>query len=196
MRACEQCGGPLPRGCRSSRRFCSKPCSNAAYRAGRKDELHAAHKVWRDATRERRLAESAERRLAGIVCIECGEAIPDASRTTRKFCSRRCSNALSLRERRAERVEAARRRKARLRLATTVGVSIRDWERLVRRHSGCCAYCGERRKLTMDHVVPLSRGGQHAIGNILPACQSCNSSKRDELLAAWRLGRTTARRAA
>jgi len=44
-----------------------------------------------------------------------------------------------------------------------------------------CAYCGrgldEVGLLTPDHVIPLSRGGSDYIQNILPACQSCNSSK-------------------
>lgn len=65
-------------------------------------------------------------------------------------------------------------------------VSGRDWRRLVMRYEGRCAYCGERGDLTMDHVIPLSRGGRHAIGNVLPACWSCNCSKRQRLLVEWR----------
>jgi 5-methylcytosine-specific restriction endonuclease McrA len=45
----------------------------------------------------------------------------------------------------------------------------------------------------MDHVVPIARGGWHAIGNILPACFSCNSSKRDDLLIYWRTKTPSAR---
>ncbi|HAT1242480.1 TPA: HNH endonuclease [Corynebacterium striatum] len=40
--------------------------------------------------------------------------------------------------------------------------------------------------MTLDHVVPLSRGGKNTIGNALPACQSCNSSKHSKLLAEWK----------
>ena len=42
-----------------------------------------------------------------------------------------------------------------------------------------CAYCGKRRKghLTQDHLTPLSKGGNHTLTNIIPACQSCNSKK-------------------
>ena len=48
---------------------------------------------------------------------------------------------------------------------------------------GECAYCGSREDLTLDHVVPLSRGGTHAIDNLVAACKPCNSRKgsRDEL---------------
>ena len=67
------------------------------------------------------------------------------------------------------------------------GVSEADWARLVHRHGSRCAYCGSLSKLTADHVVPIARGGQHAIGNILPACGSCNSSKGSRFLVEWRL---------
>lgn len=69
------------------------------------------------------------------------------------------------------------------------GVTERDWTRLVRRYDGRCAYCGTTCDPHMDHVIPLKRGGRHSIGNVLPACVSCNSSKSARLLAAWKHGR-------
>ena len=43
-----------------------------------------------------------------------------------------------------------------------------------------CAYCGRRSKqLTIDHVIPLQRGGGHIPENLVPACRPCNSAKRD-----------------
>ena len=41
-----------------------------------------------------------------------------------------------------------------------------------------CAYCGEARKLTRDHKIPLSCGGTDDISNIIPACASCNARKK------------------
>jgi 5-methylcytosine-specific restriction endonuclease McrA len=38
--------------------------------------------------------------------------------------------------------------------------------------------------------VPLTRGGSHSITNIVPACKTCNSSKRDRLLHEWPSSRT------
>lgn len=65
-------------------------------------------------------------------------------------------------------------------------VSLRDWRRLCLRFDDRCAYCGSRSKLTQDHIIPIIRGGRHSIGNLLPACGSCNSSKGAKLLVEWR----------
>lgn len=67
-------------------------------------------------------------------------------------------------------------------------VSLRDWQRLVRRYRGCCAYCGAvADPVCMDHVIPLAKGGRHTIGNVLPACGYCNSTKHALLLVVWRI---------
>lgn len=52
-----------------------------------------------------------------------------------------------------------------------------DWLRLVEAFDHRCAYCGASARLTVDHRVPLMRGGPNTIANILPACKSCNSRK-------------------
>jgi 5-methylcytosine-specific restriction endonuclease McrA len=40
-----------------------------------------------------------------------------------------------------------------------------------------CAFCGSADELIVEHFIPRSKGGPHAIGNLLPACHSCNTSK-------------------
>lgn len=48
-------------------------------------------------------------------------------------------------------------------------------------YKGRCAYCGKRpSQLTIDHVVPLAKGGTHTPENLVPACKACNSAKRDK----------------
>jgi len=49
-----------------------------------------------------------------------------------------------------------------------------------------CFYCGETENITMEHLIPLSRGGRHSIGNLAPMCESCNKSKNDKLLVEWK----------
>ena len=52
------------------------------------------------------------------------------------------------------------------------------WQNQVNR--GICHYCHKTasEKLTMDHVVPIARGGTSTRGNIVAACESCNRSKK------------------
>lgn len=40
-----------------------------------------------------------------------------------------------------------------------------------------CIYCGTEDNPTVDHLIPLSRGGAHSLKNLAPACLSCNCSK-------------------
>lgn len=96
-------------------------------------------------------------------------------------------NEADYRERNADRRrdwEAARR--ARIRNADIRTVTVNDWRRLCLRYRNRCAYCDACAVLTQDHIIPLARGGRHAIGNLLPACGSCNSSKNDRLIIEWR----------
>jgi len=62
-----------------------------------------------------------------------------------------------------------------------------EWEAIKAAYGYRCAYCGRkegtRSPLTQDHVVPLSKRGGTIRENIVPACKSCNSSKRNNLPA-------------
>jgi len=53
---------------------------------------------------------------------------------------------------------------------------------------GLCHYCGANvppRELTLDHVVPLVRGGRSTKGNCVAACKECNSRKQSLLPIEW-----------
>lgn len=70
------------------------------------------------------------------------------------------------------------RRKAWKSSTTDLIFTEKDRVDLIAEFDGCCAYCGVKPdKLEMDHIVPLSRGGQHTKSNIVPACFNCNRSK-------------------
>ena len=48
-----------------------------------------------------------------------------------------------------------------------------------------CAYCGAQDNLTVDHIIPINRGGNDSGDNAIWACRSCNASKADRDLFAW-----------
>lgn len=51
------------------------------------------------------------------------------------------------------------------------------WKRLVFAYDFRCAYCGRVRRLVVEHMTPVSRGGRTDLDNIAPACNGCNRSK-------------------
>jgi hypothetical protein len=59
--------------------------------------------------------------------------------------------------------------------------SIREWLR-ERESPDRCIYCGSQEKLTVDHMIPLSRGGPDHPDNAVMVCSLCNSSKGDRRL--------------
>ena len=51
---------------------------------------------------------------------------------------------------------------------------------------GGCAYCGVTSEpLQRDCVLALSRGGRYTVGNVVPACRSCNASKSNDEVTRW-----------
>ena len=60
------------------------------------------------------------------------------------------------------------------------------WKR--KRAAGICYFCGRHfppGELTMDHIVPLIRGGKSTKGNVVPACKECNNKKKHMLPLEW-----------
>lgn len=55
--------------------------------------------------------------------------------------------------------------------------TVKEFLLLCKSNNYKCLCCGERKRLTADHIVPLSRGGSNDISNIQPLCRSCNSRK-------------------
>jgi 5-methylcytosine-specific restriction endonuclease McrA len=54
------------------------------------------------------------------------------------------------------------------------------WRRIreqVIRRDGCCQMCGTEERLSVDHIVPRTLGGDDSLSNLQVLCSSCNSSK-------------------
>ena len=139
-------------------------------------------------------------------CRRCGTVFTP-KQSTSVLCSRECSRRVSYARYRPQRLAAVKawvKANPELRRAIaaqykasrrtweqlnpgSVGILSKDWRKLVRHYRHRCAYCGGNEGgIHMDHVIPLSRGGRHAIGNVLPACQGCNLSKGAKLVAEWK----------
>jgi hypothetical protein len=85
---------------------------------------------------------------------------------------------------RSRRARAARRRKRRID-AVDHDLTDAQWTALREAWQGC-AYCGAAdRPLQRDCVLPISRGGRYTVGNVVPACASCNASKCNDEVTGW-----------
>ena len=57
-----------------------------------------------------------------------------------------------------------------------------EWQNLIVAYKGHCAYCGRLPdRLTLDHIVPVSRRGSHTVANVVPACMDCNRRKGNKV---------------
>lgn len=112
-------------------------------------------------------------------CIDCGQ--PSYGQRCRACADRtqRFRPDDDPRVRRADREKAA------------PGLTRRQRDALMRKwrtSQARCAYC-QSPATTMDHIVPLVRGGTNHEGNLAPCCKRCNSSKAGWLISEWRHNR-------
>ncbi|UZJ23704.1 HNH endonuclease [Rhodococcus antarcticus] len=174
-RACESCGGDLAHKRRDAR-FCNRTCKMAYWH-----QLNRTSPEGKASERARNLARyarEAESRKAGALAYywENQQVHVEYSRQWRADNPHR------------RREQYDRRADLILNNPGFVAFGAKEWGALKRQYDHRCAYCGTRpEKLEMDHVIPVTRGGRHAIANILPSCPACNRSKFNYLLSEWRL---------
>lgn len=71
------------------------------------------------------------------------------------------------------------RRYARKKGSTETTLTAEQWAEIKEAFDHRCAYCERQfKRLTQDHITPLSKGGLHIVSNVVPACPSCNSRKQ------------------
>lgn len=78
---------------------------------------------------------------------------------------------------------SAARRKARIRQNGIYAISQKELRKI---YASPCIYCGSTKRIEADHVIPIARGGTHSIGNLVPACKSCNASKQERTITEWK----------
>lgn len=127
-----------------------------------------------------------------IVCT-CGNlfVVRTSDATNRKYCSRTCSQRESAALRRRARGWAGRKARRADRERVAPGLRWSERKRLMskwKRQGRSCSFC-DNPATTIDHAIPLARGGTNYEGNLIPCCKSCNSSKSDLLTVEWRMRR-------
>lgn len=183
---CIRCGSSLE-GMRPHAVYCSRRCKVAAAN----DRRYGREPISRGQVT----------RVEGE-CAKCGLGAL-LSNGEGKYCSRRCYDRARYWTERGRRLayaveyhrknphvsKAARaKRKAAIRGDSAGLFGPKDWSRLLVRYRYKCAYCGiGHASLQVEHVIPLSRGGLHRIGNIVPACAACNYSKHTSTVMEWRM---------
>lgn len=110
-------------------------------------------------------------------CTMCPSRARDGSFT----CSDECGTARMWKQR------SLNRHRDRSKVPGTFRVTVEDWMAILRAFKHRCAYCGRGGAMTIDHVLPLSRGGRHCVANLVPACRGCNHSKGALTVTEWRL---------
>lgn len=64
-------------------------------------------------------------------------------------------------------------------------LTVTQWFSILDTFNNSCAYCGATQDLEQEHIIPVSKGGRTCVGNIIPACRHCNSSKGSKDLLEW-----------
>lgn len=177
-RECEYCGDPFfPRSADVRRgwgKYCSLVCANKA---------HAEDTAERNRHRRRPDLDGQACVLRWSKCRWCGK--PFIRRNARVYCSDVCRDAAVYQQREVGRIQRHRKGKAR-RECVALGEAFTR-EEIFERDHWRCGLCGKRiskayqwpdhRAPSIDHIVPLIRGGVHSKANVQASHLGCNWSK-------------------
>src|SRR3990167_2857136 len=143
---------------RSDKIFCSRPCQRNAKQKRYVERNHEREKErWR-----RWVKENLAIVVARVVAWQ--RANPDKVKAY-KF------------------IPGSRRRAKELRAAGAF--TIKQLHARFDYYGNRCAYCRSDGDLTVDHVIPIARGGTNWPSNLRPACAACNSSKHSSNVTEW-----------
>lgn len=173
---CWRCGESFM-GARRSQRFCSAACGRAKGTGLARHAMQYPLVATGGPTCV--VKQPKPRTWYGCGCVDCGEAF--TATTMRSYCSRLCMKRANRRQRKAlERGATKRERVYR--------------KKVYERDSWCCQLCGfpvdpnpsrptDRHAPSLDHILPLSLGGEHTYDNVQLAHYACNSAKGPRIAA-------------
>lgn len=167
--------------------------ANATYRSKNREKIRAYNK---QKAAEKRKSNPERYRAIGLACYHRNKhrhIHKTRARTARWYAANKDRAIMASKLRRMSKPEARRadhaRRRARKLAATIDDAGIKDWMKQIRSAPYArCHWCGTKvagRKIHFDHVVALSRGGTHTIGNLCASCPDCNLKKHARVVADW-----------
>lgn len=183
-------------GLRNSCKACTKAKDKARYQANSEEQKQRALKYYHDHKEERAVKSAEWYRLNKDEIAERRKArrlqnIWHYKKLERKSYERNADNRRAFgREWSKANPDKTRaknqRRRARLLEAKTFAITAKEIKAL---YESKCLFCESTNRIDIDHAIPLSRGGSHGIGNLIPLCDNCNSTKYNKTIMEWRVYR-------
>lgn len=181
---CDGCGGPAVKyrqAQRYAKVYCGRLCRDYGSYGPSSCTIPKDHWArWYGRTSDWKPSRSEPGTFFSGHCHECGDLIVElAYGVPSRWCSRTCERRVAKRIRRAREYGAP----GEFRYMQVMRQYIKQGK--------VCAYCKEQCQELPDpeHVVPLSRGGDNSMSNIVAACRSCNQDKRNLMLHEWQADR-------
>jgi 5-methylcytosine-specific restriction endonuclease McrA len=177
-----------------------KAVADKKYREANKEQIADRTKIWRSQNQEELSAKSAAYRAKNkdkkaltdkLWALNNKDKVNANSRRWRQNNPEKAREVAK--QSRARNLETQRNKTARRRaLAQSNGsFLVTKLEILAMLRAGCF-YCGALAE-HIDHIIPISRGGRHSIGNLTGACASCNLSKGSKFITEWKKGKWTSK---
>jgi 5-methylcytosine-specific restriction endonuclease McrA len=161
------------------RRYKARPDFKAkqqAYYQENKEQLLAYLAQYREAHREELRAKDRERLASNRDAINARRRQRYAANPEHFRAQKRRSSVVNL----DKILFYNKHRRAKKTGATLNDLTLAQWQEIKAHYGQRCVYCGRKmQRLTLDHIIPLSKGGNHTATNIVPACLSCNSRKNN-----------------
>lgn len=152
---------------------------NKQYRIKNADKLRKQAKSWRESNKEakaisdKRWAQENKDKVRLASKRYRANNPEKAAANVARYVSKNPQVAINIRTRRRARIKGNKIYK----------VTAKDLRKIMLKN---CAYCGSA-SAHLDHVIPISRGGQHRVGNLIASCAKCNQSKSAMLVSEWKL---------
>lgn len=198
MRTCQQCSGPIPAERNTRAKYCSTQCNRKASRdsankaCGHDDCLKPVRARGLCASHYNQAHQPGRHAAKPTACVVCSTAIMRPHKASRRpTCSPNCRHALTGQQYTGDWAGPAHMQ-VRARAAGAKLIEDFTSTEIFERDNWTCYLCEQPvittpdcfnpRSATIDHVVPLSKGGQHTRANVQCACLGCNSSKQDAML--------------